>query len=125
MNEIIHIKSNVLIIFLVAIGLLHDGTYVSFISLLREKLWLRQKPLHQQKCQTGKVTTQTTPQKSSITQQLRTDIGRPLGVTTATQLVWFILLCHLSIIIFSFIFCVGDIFVLLLQEEFEIIYYFN
>ena len=49
-------------------------------------LW--QKPLHQQKCQKGKVTTQTTPQKSSITQRLRTDLGRSVGVTTATQLVW-------------------------------------
>ena len=37
-------------------------------------LW--QKPLHQQKCQKGKVTTQTTPQKSSIKQRLRTDLGR-------------------------------------------------
>ena len=43
---------------------------------------------HQQKLQKGKVTTQTTPQKSSITQQLRTDLGRSVGVTTATQLVW-------------------------------------
>ena len=43
-----------------------------------------QKPPHQQKCQKGKVTTQTTPQKSS----LRTDLGRSVGVTTATQLVW-------------------------------------
>ena len=34
------------------------------------------------------VTTQTTPQKSSITQRLRTDLGRSVGVTTATQLVW-------------------------------------
>ena len=50
-------------------------------------LW--QKPLHQQKCQKGKVTTQTTPQKSSITQRLRTDLGWSVGVTTATQLVWF------------------------------------
>ena len=49
-------------------------------------LW--QKLLHQQKCQKGKVTTQTTPQKSSITQRLRTDLGRSVGVTTATQLVW-------------------------------------
>ena len=49
-------------------------------------LW--QKPLHQQKCQRGKVTTQTTPQKSSIKQQLRTDLGRSVGVTTDTQLVW-------------------------------------
>ena len=34
------------------------------------------------------VTTQTTPQKNSITQRLRTDLGRSVGVTTATQLVW-------------------------------------
>ena len=27
--------------------------------------------------------------KSSITQRLRTDLGRSVGVTTATQLVWF------------------------------------
>ena len=38
--------------------------------------------------QKGKVTTQTTSQKSSITQRLRTDLGRSVGVTTATQLVW-------------------------------------
>ena len=57
-------------------------------------LW--QKPLHQQKCQKGKVTTQTTPQKSWITQRLRTDLGRSVGVTTATQLVWLTgLLAHL------------------------------
>ena len=49
-------------------------------------LWI--KPLHQQKCQKGKVTTKTMPQKSSIKQQLRTDLGRSVGVTTATQLVW-------------------------------------
>ena len=30
----------------------------------------------------------TTPQKSSIKQQLRTDLGRSVGVTKATQLVW-------------------------------------
>ena len=49
-------------------------------------------PLHQHKCQKGKVTTQTTSQKSSITQRLRTDLGRSFGVTTATRLVlltWF------------------------------------
>ena len=49
-------------------------------------LW--QKPLHKQKCQKGKVTTQTTPQKSSIKQRLRTDLGQSVWVTTATQLVW-------------------------------------
>ena len=36
----------------------------------------------------GQVTTQTTPQKSSIKQRLRTDLGRLVGVTKATQLVW-------------------------------------
>ena len=49
-------------------------------------LW--QKPLLQQKCQNGKVTTQTTPQKSSITQRFRADSGRSVGVTTVTKLVW-------------------------------------
>ena len=34
------------------------------------------------------MTTQTTPQKSSITQRLRTNLRRSVGVTTATQLVW-------------------------------------
>ena len=32
--------------------------------------------------------TKTSP-KSSITQQLRTDLERSVGVTTVTQLVWF------------------------------------
>ena len=40
-----------------------------------------------QKCQKGKVTTQKTPQKSSIKQRLR-NLGWSFGVTTATQLVW-------------------------------------
>ena len=43
--------------------------------------------LHPQKCQKGKVTTQT-PQKCSIKQRLRADLGRSVGVTTAIQLVW-------------------------------------
>ena len=30
-----------------------------------------------------------TPTKTSITQQLRTDLGRSVGVTIATQLVWY------------------------------------
>ena len=47
-------------------------------------LW--QKPLHQQKCQMGKVTTQTTLQKSLIKQQLRTDLGRSVGVTTTMNI---------------------------------------
>ena len=49
-------------------------------------LW--QTPLHQQKCQKGNITTQTTPQKSLITQRLRTDLGQSVGVTTATKLAW-------------------------------------
>ena len=40
------------------------------------------------KIKKDKVTTQTTPQKRSIKQQLRTDLGRSVGITTATQLVW-------------------------------------
>ena len=36
----------------------------------------------------GQVTTQTTPQQSSIKQRLRTELGRSVGVTKATQLVW-------------------------------------
>ena len=51
-------------------------TLLSMIFALKTKrrrsdpvLW--QKPLHQQKCQKGKTTTQTTSQKSSIKQQLR------------------------------------------------------
>ena len=45
-------------------------------------------PYNNRNVQKGKVTTQTTPQKSSITQRLQTDLGRSVGVTTATQLVW-------------------------------------
>ena len=61
---------------------------VFILNLLSSDSVLWQKPLHQQKCQKGKVTTQTTPQKSSIKQRLRTDLGRSVGVTKATQLVW-------------------------------------
>ena len=65
---------------------------ITALNIMRKRkrsdsvLW--QKPLHQQQCQKGKVTTQTTPQKSSIKQRLRTDLGRSVGVTKATQLVW-------------------------------------
>ena len=64
------------------------SNYISKTKRRRSDPVLWQKPLYQQKCQRGKVTTQTTPQKSSIKQQLRTDLGRSVGVTTATQLVW-------------------------------------
>ena len=47
-------------------------------------------PYTNRNVQRGKVTTQTTPQKSSIKQRLRTDLGRSVGVTKATQLVWLI-----------------------------------
>ena len=58
----------------------------------KEEIWLSPmtKAIHQQKRHKFKVTTQTTPQKSSITQRLRTDLGRSVGVTTANQLVWLI-----------------------------------
>ena len=54
----------------------------------RSDLVLWQKPLDQQRCQKGKMTTLTTPQNSSITERLRTDLERSVGVTMATQLVW-------------------------------------
>ena len=70
----------------------HVCYWYTYIYIWRKRkrsdsvLW--QKPLHQQKCQKGKETTQTTLQKSTITQRLGTDLGRSAGVTTATQLVW-------------------------------------
>ena len=41
----------------------------------------------EKKQQISNVPTQKT-QKTSITQQLRTDLGRSVGVTAVTQLVW-------------------------------------
>ena len=63
---------------------------VIFVSKEKRKrsdsaLW--QKPLHRQKNPKSNVTTQRTPPKTSITQRLRTDLGRSAGVTIATQLV--------------------------------------
>ena len=49
-------------------------------------LW--QKPLHQQKCHKGKNDNTNNAKKSLITGRLRTDLGRSVGVTMATQLVW-------------------------------------
>ena len=70
---------------------LHILIFLSNCSSIKTKrrrsdsiLW--KKPLHKRKCKKGKVTTQTTPQKSSIKQRLRTYLGRSVGVTTATQL---------------------------------------
>ena len=45
-------------------------------------------PYTDRKIQKSNVTTQRTPPKTSITQRLRTDLGRSAGVTIATQLVW-------------------------------------
>ena len=64
----------------------------SFFRDKKEDIW----PSHMTKALTptemskGQVTTQTTPQKSSIKQRLRTDLGRSVGVAQpkATQLVW-------------------------------------
>ena len=85
-------KFVILIFFYVFIILIVLLLLIKYRLLMRKRkrsdsvLW--QKPLHQQKCQKGKVTTQTTSQKCSIKQRLRTDLGRSVGVTTATQLVW-------------------------------------
>ena len=49
-------------------------------------LW--QMPLHQQNCEKGQSDNTNNATKSSITQRLRTDLGRADGVITATQLVW-------------------------------------
>ena len=48
-------------------------------------LW--KKPLYQQKIWKPMDNTNT-PSKTSITQRLRTDLGRSVGVTTVIQLVW-------------------------------------
>ena len=69
-----------------------DGPLYGILGYLTKKrrsdsvLW--QKPLHPRNCQKGKVKTQTTPQKNSIKQRLRTDLGRSVWETTATQPVW-------------------------------------
>ena len=43
--------------------------------------------LREKKSKTN-MTTQTTPPKTTITQRLRTDLGRSVGVTAVTQLAW-------------------------------------
>ena len=55
----------------------------------KEEIWLSPMtktptPAEMSKGQSDNIT----PQKSSITQRLRTDLERSVGVTTATQLVW-------------------------------------
>ena len=63
-----------------------------FMFKCREKEEIRLSPMTKATTPTemskGKMTTQTTPQKSSITERLRTDLGRSVGVAMATQLVW-------------------------------------
>ena len=49
-------------------------------------LW--QKPLHSQKNPKIIETIQKPPQETSIIQRLRTDLGRSVGVTAVTPLVW-------------------------------------
>ena len=55
-------------------------------------LW--QKPFHPQKESKTECDNTKTPTKISITKWLRTDLGRPVGVSIVTQLVW---LCMPSI----------------------------
>ena len=57
----------------------------------RKEIWLSpmtkaHTPTEMSKGQSDNINNAT---KSSITQRLRTDLGRSVGVTTATQLVWF------------------------------------
>ena len=69
-----------------------DRTLVQYqLQIVREKRRdltqsYDKNPLHQLKCQKGKVTTKTTPQKSSITQQLRTALGRSVGIIVITDI---------------------------------------
>ena len=49
---------------------------------------MRKKPTLTEKNLRSNATTQKRHQKSLITQRLLADLGRSVGVTTATQLVW-------------------------------------
>ena len=51
---------------------------------------LLQKPLHQKKKSKTQHDKTKTPQQTSITQRLRTDLARLVGVMTASQRVWLI-----------------------------------
>ena len=56
----------------------------------KEEIWLipmAKAPTPTEKCKKQRDNTKTPP-KTSITQQLWTDLGRPVGVTIPTQLVW-------------------------------------
>ena len=56
----------------------------------KKEIWLSPmtKPLYQQKIRKPMYNTKTSS-KTSITKWLQTDLGRSVGVTTFTQLVWF------------------------------------
>ena len=57
----------------------------------KEEIWpspMTKAPTPTENAKRAKWQHKTTPQKSSIKQQLRTDLGWSVGVTTATQLVW-------------------------------------
>ena len=74
---------------LVRLFLFFDNTR-TFIERKRKRsdsvLW--QKPLYQQKCEKRQHDNTKTSPKSSITQRLRTDLGRSDGVATVIQPVW-------------------------------------
>ena len=56
----------------------------------KEEIWLRivtKAPIPNEKSKKQHDNTKTPP-KTSITQQLRTELGRSVGVTTASQLLW-------------------------------------
>ena len=56
----------------------------------KEEIWLSpmtKAPTPNEKSKKQRDNTKT-PQKTSITQRLQTDLGRSAGVTIATQLVW-------------------------------------
>ena len=62
----------------------------AFFKEKKEEIWLSPMtkaptPIEKSKNQGDNI---KTPPKTSITQRLRTDLGRSVGVTIATQLVW-------------------------------------
>ena len=54
----------------------------------RSNSFLWQKPLHSQKTKTKPKWQNKNATKTTITQRLPTELGRSVGVTTITQLVW-------------------------------------
>ena len=79
-------------------NILYHWVWVLYLKDKKEEIWPSPmtKPPTPTEMSKGQVTTQTTPQKSSIKQQLQTDLGRSVGVTKATKMVWLTdLLAHL------------------------------